>query len=529
MKTTFILIMLLNAFSFASSYSISNFASTEPYGSPDEFIDAEFNGELRKAKANAIRSDRFYVRQKYEDPFDDDATTYELFEGSITKSGKAKLSKFSYDEIPYSEMLKLKFYSSKDANPNYDIDRIYFDGNFFYVYDEAAIYINVDGETIELRPSSEKSADIELGSQPSGAEIFIDGSPKGTTPTKITLTGTSATLVTLKKPGYYDAIKVITPVAGNTIKEGLLLIKKDTIENIALSFKKEIKQLQAKGDEDGLNELKGKIEDAIEDWDSQSSEEISKIMDNYPPNQSQNSDESADNYKTRTEAWEKNREAEEESLKEIAENIKSELESLLANMDDAIDNIGGGLSSSLYDDDEDDEYQSEDSYASSYAQEEDDDDEIDIPDPDYQDVEDEVYSQADYDDSFTDIDAVFDRSDEYRKWTAWGLIVGSAASLTVGVLQHMEHSKLKKHYDNSQEMIDNHINSFTLNPYCNGEEVCIDALIAASRNEENGFLNKYEAIQEENKKTLNSYSFARNLFLGIAAVGIAGSIVLFTW
>jgi len=72
----------------------------------------------------------------------------------------------------------------------------------------------------------------QITSEPVGAEVYLNGQPKGTTPTKLAFVGQSRT-VTLKKEGYEDVSKILDYTGGLEHLEHFIL----PVKNVApLSF-----------------------------------------------------------------------------------------------------------------------------------------------------------------------------------------------------------------------------------------------------------------------------------------------------
>ena len=165
-STLFAIIGMFAATAFAAdSYTIDKFSGDE-VGTPDQYIDAEFGGSLKISATGSVenvQSGRFYVRQKFEDPFGDAPTTYQLYEGR-EGSDKANLSEFSLpDGIAYGFVVKAKAYASEDADANSDIEKVYFDGKSVFAEGVSEMYVHRGVKTIALvsanAESSSSSAD----------------------------------------------------------------------------------------------------------------------------------------------------------------------------------------------------------------------------------------------------------------------------------------------------------------------------------------------------------------------------------
>ena len=156
----FAIIGMLAATTFADDYTIQSF-SGEEVGTPDQYIDAEFGGSLKISASGSVENvqdGRFYVRQKFEDPFGEAPTTYQLYEGR-EGSDKASLAEFSLpDGIAYGFIVKAKAYSSKDADANSDIEKVYFDGKSVFAEGVTEMYVHRGVKTIALVSASAESS-----------------------------------------------------------------------------------------------------------------------------------------------------------------------------------------------------------------------------------------------------------------------------------------------------------------------------------------------------------------------------------
>lgn len=144
----------------ADSYTISGF-SGEDVGSPDDYISAEFGGTLKISSTGTVdnvQSGRFFVRQKFEDPFGDAPTTYQLYEGREGQY-KSNLSAFSVPAgISYNQVVKAKCYTSKDASADMDVEKVYFDGSSVYAESASELYVNVNSKMTALTPAKPGAA-----------------------------------------------------------------------------------------------------------------------------------------------------------------------------------------------------------------------------------------------------------------------------------------------------------------------------------------------------------------------------------
>lgn len=143
------------AFSFAGTYTIPKF-SAEDVGTPDSYIQAEFGGELKKASPTAvldIQKGRLFVRQKFEDPFGEDETVYQIYQGRA-----GDLSSLMPLQAPpslnYAKLLNLKMYLTKNEDIDEDIEKVYFDGKSIFIDGASTAFVSVNGTMVELKPQT---------------------------------------------------------------------------------------------------------------------------------------------------------------------------------------------------------------------------------------------------------------------------------------------------------------------------------------------------------------------------------------
>ena len=77
------------------------------------------------------------------------------------------------------------------------------------------------------------------------------------------------------------------------------------------------------------------------------------------------------------------------------------------------------------------------------------------------------------------------------------------------------------------DVIDSH--KANIESACGGDKSCYEATLWYEKQDKTSEISKLESRNKKNKDTMNSYSTARNIWFGVAAASIAGSIVLFTW
>lgn len=160
----------------ADNYTIQKF-SGEDVGTPDQYIDAEFGGSLKISSTGTVENvqdGRFYVRQKFEDPFGESPTTYQLYEGR-KGSEAANLNEYTLPAgIAYGFAIKAKAYSSENADANSDIEKVYFDGKSIFAEGVSEMYMHRGVKTIALVPVNATepapAAPVEAESSSSSSE-----------------------------------------------------------------------------------------------------------------------------------------------------------------------------------------------------------------------------------------------------------------------------------------------------------------------------------------------------------------------
>ena len=169
-KILFILFALFLTYSFAADYTISAFSATDA-GSPDSYIEAEFGGELKTASPTAvldIQAGRIFVRQKFEDPFEEEETSYQIYQGRSANT--EFLSPFQAPSgVSYHKILNFKIYTSSDADPEDDVEKVYFDGKSIYLDGASTAYIYSNGTMVKLLPKDADKNEPALSPIPAPA------------------------------------------------------------------------------------------------------------------------------------------------------------------------------------------------------------------------------------------------------------------------------------------------------------------------------------------------------------------------
>ena len=179
MKRIHLLILLsFAALSFADTYTISNF-SAEDVGTPDSYIQAEFGGELKTASPTAvldIQKGRLFIRQKFEDPFGEEETVYQIYQGRAGNLSSLKALQ-SPPSVSYAKLLNLKLYASSSDEASQDIEKVYFDGKSVYIEGSTA-FVSVNGSMVELKPASSAPALVPAPAAPAApVEPIVEAKP----------------------------------------------------------------------------------------------------------------------------------------------------------------------------------------------------------------------------------------------------------------------------------------------------------------------------------------------------------------
>ena len=152
MKRFFLVALCLSiATAFAGPYDIEEFTAKN-VGAPDEYITAEFGGELKTAPADEVSSlqeGRLVVRQKFTDPFGETETAYQLYQGG--KGDLSSLVALTAEGVDYSKLVTAKFYARRGMPAEDDIEKAYFDGSAVYIPGYATAIAFIDGSPITLK------------------------------------------------------------------------------------------------------------------------------------------------------------------------------------------------------------------------------------------------------------------------------------------------------------------------------------------------------------------------------------------
>ena len=121
----------------------------------------------------------------------------------------------------------------------------------------------------------------------------------------------------------------------------------------------------------------------------------------------------------------------------------------------------------------------------------------------------------------------FGIADEVRFWTAVGLSALAVTAAVVGIMQHSKANEAKDAYDNLSGL-NSQILSACHDPGEANPAKC-EEIMASQVRQEAWTLRDLQRRMEEDKKTQDSYTSARNIWFGVSAAAIAGAVVLFVW
>lgn len=136
---------------FAGAYDIEEFAAKDA-GVPDEYIVAEFGGELKVAPAEEVSSlqeGRLVVRQKFEDPFGETETSYQLYQGGA--GDLSSMTAMTAEGVDYSKLVTAKLYEKRGVPAEQDVEKVYFDGKSVFAPGLTTAIVFIDGSPVVLK------------------------------------------------------------------------------------------------------------------------------------------------------------------------------------------------------------------------------------------------------------------------------------------------------------------------------------------------------------------------------------------
>ena len=159
MKRSLLMVLCLSVVSaFAGIYDIEEFSAKDA-GTPDDYIVAEFGGELKVAPADEVatlQSGRLVVRQKFEDPFGESETSYQLYQGG--KGDLSSMNPMTAEGVDYSKLVNAKLYTRRGAAADKDVEKVYFDGKAVYAPGLSTAVVYIDGSPVTLKGDESASA-----------------------------------------------------------------------------------------------------------------------------------------------------------------------------------------------------------------------------------------------------------------------------------------------------------------------------------------------------------------------------------
>ena len=164
MKRSLLMVLCLSVVSaFAGVYDIEEFSAKDA-GTPDDYIVAEFGGTLKVAPADEVETlqeGRLVVRQKFEDPFGESETSYQLYQGG--KGDLSSMTALTADGVDYSKLVSAKLYERRGMSADKDVEKVYFDGKAVYAPGLTTAIVFIDGSPVTLKgdaPAAEEEETV---------------------------------------------------------------------------------------------------------------------------------------------------------------------------------------------------------------------------------------------------------------------------------------------------------------------------------------------------------------------------------
>ncbi|MDD5943627.1 hypothetical protein [Fibrobacter sp.] len=152
MKRSLLMVLCLSVVSaFAGMYDIEEFSAKDA-GTPDDYIVAEFGGTLKVAPADEVETlqeGRLVVRQKFEDPFGESETSYQLYQGG--KGDLSSMTALTAEGVDYSKLISAKLYERRGMSADKDVEKVYFDGKAVYAPGLTTAIVFIDGSPVTLK------------------------------------------------------------------------------------------------------------------------------------------------------------------------------------------------------------------------------------------------------------------------------------------------------------------------------------------------------------------------------------------
>lgn len=152
MKRSLLMVLCLSVVSaFAGVYDIEEFSAKDA-GTPDDYIVAEFGGTLKVAPADEVETlqeGRLVVRQKFEDPFGESETSYQLYQGG--KGDLSSMTALTAEGVDYSKLISAKLYERRGMSADKDVEKVYFDGKAVYAPGLTTAIVFIDGSPVTLK------------------------------------------------------------------------------------------------------------------------------------------------------------------------------------------------------------------------------------------------------------------------------------------------------------------------------------------------------------------------------------------
>ena len=159
MKRSLLMVLCLSIVSaFAGAYDIEEFTAKDA-GVPDDYIVAEFGGELKVAPAEEVESlqdGRLVVRQKFEDPFGESETSYQLYQGGA--GDLSSMTAMTAEGVDYSKLVTAKVYARRGMPADKDVEKVYFDGKSVYASGLTTAIVFIDGSPVTLKGDAPEAA-----------------------------------------------------------------------------------------------------------------------------------------------------------------------------------------------------------------------------------------------------------------------------------------------------------------------------------------------------------------------------------